>query len=216
MRNYSETLLDPSKCVLLVIDHQPQMYFGVESVTRGCIMNNITGLVKAAQTFNVPVILTTVEAKSFSGMLASKIQQLSPKMIPIDRTNINSWEDANLKRAVESTGKKDVIISGLWTEACVAFPALCMKKDGYNVYVAVDACGGASVDAHDMAVQRMTQAGIIPVTWLQVMLEFQRDWNNKDNYDAVMQIIKDHSTAYGLSVEYSETMVNDKSMLVYQ
>ena len=216
MRNYPDCLLDPEQSMVIIIDHQPQMYFGVESVTRGCILNSVTGLVKAAQTFKVPVILATVEAKSFSGMLASKVQELSPEIVPIDRTNINSWEDMNLKKAVESTGKKDVLISGLWTEACVAFPALCMKKDGYNVYVVADACGGASAEAHGTAMQRMIQAGIVPVTWLHVMLEFQRDWNNKDTYGAVMQIIKDHSTAYGLGVEYSETMVSKENMLVYQ
>ncbi|MDR1559778.1 MAG: isochorismatase family protein, partial [Clostridiales bacterium] len=128
MRNYPETLLDPTRAALVVIDHQPQMYFGVESATRGRILNNTTGLVKAAQVFNVPVILTTVEARTFSGLLASKIQQLSPKTVPIDRTSINAWEDKNLRKAVESTGRKDVILAGLWTEACVTYPALCMKK----------------------------------------------------------------------------------------
>ncbi|MDR1688419.1 MAG: hydrolase [Clostridiales bacterium] len=207
MRNYPETLLDPESCAVLIIDHEPQMYFGVESHTRTSIENNAAALAKAAQLFGVPCILTTVEAKTFSGFLYSKIQQVYPKAVPIDRTSINSWEDANLKKAVTATNRKKIVIAGLWTEACVTFPALCMKKDGYDVYVASDACGGASKETHDMAMQRMIQAGVKPMTWMQVMLEWQRDWNNKDTYNGVMTIVKDHGGAYGLGVEYVETML---------
>ena len=207
MRNYPDTLLDPEKCVVIIIDHEPQMYFGVESTSRCAIENNVTGLAKAAALFKVPCILTTVEAQSFSGLTASKIQQVYPGVQPIDRTTINSWEDQNLKKAVEGSGRKKAVLAGLWTEACVAFPALSMKHDGYDVYVVTDACGGASKEAHDMAVLRMTQAGVKPVTWMQVMLEWQRDWSNKDTYDGVMSIVKDHGGAYGLGVEYAETML---------
>ena len=112
-----------------------------------------------------------------------------------------------MKKAVEGTGKKKLILAGLWTEACITFPALSAKLDGYEVFVVADACAGASKAAHDMAMLRMTQADIIPVTWQQVMLEFQRDWNNKDTYDKVMAIVKEFSGAYGLGVEYAETML---------
>lgn len=207
MRAYQESLLDPTQCAIVIIDHQPQMYFGIESHSRGCVLNNVTALAKAAQVFGVPCILTTVSAQSFSGYLVAKIQQVYPTVTPIDRTLINAWEDANLKKAVEDTGKKKLILAGLWTEACITFPALSAKQDGYEVFVATDACGGASKEAHDMAVLRMVQSGIVPVTWQQVMLEFQRDWNNKDTYDKVMNIVKEFSGAYGLGVEYSETML---------
>lgn len=206
MRNYSETLLDPDLSVVIIIDHQPQMYFGVESTPRCEIENNVVGLAKAAQLFKVPCILTTVEAKSFSGYMFSKLQQVYPQVAPIDRSSINSWEDQNLKKAVEGTNRKKAIIAGLWTEACVAFPALSMRSDGYDVYVVTDASGGASTEAHNMAVMRMVQAGIKPVTWMQVMLEWQRDWNNKETYDGVLSIVKEHGGAYGLGVEYSESM----------
>ncbi|MDR1663587.1 MAG: hydrolase [Clostridiales bacterium] len=209
MRNYPETLLDPEQSAVVIIDHQPQMYFGVEGASRSAIENNVTGLAKAAQLFNVPCILTTVEAKSFSGYMYSKVQQVYPKIKPIDRTSINAWEDANFKKAVEGTSRKKVIIAGLWTEACVTFPALCMKYDGYDVYVATDACGGATKEAHDMAVQRMIQAEVKPVTWMQVMIEWQRNWNNKDTYNGVMTIVKDHGGAYGLGVEYAESMLKN-------
>jgi nicotinamidase-related amidase len=207
MRNYPEALLSPEQSTVVVIDHQPQMYFGVESHTRTSVQNSVLGLAKAAQVFDVPCILTTVEAQSFSGYMYSKLQAVYPQTVPIDRSSINSWEDANLKRAVENTGRNKIILAGLWTEACVLFPALCMKQDGYDVYFVTDACGGASKEAHDMAVLRMVQAGCKPVTWLQVMLEWQRDWNNRDTYDAVMTVIKDHAGAYGLGVEYAETML---------
>ncbi|MDR1706298.1 MAG: hydrolase [Clostridiales bacterium] len=207
MRKYPDTLLDPAQSAVIIIDHQPQMYFGVESASRATIENNIVGLAKAAQLFNVPCILTTVEAKSFSGYMYSKLQDVYLDVTPIDRTAINAWEDVNLKKAVEETGRKKVVIAGLWTEACVAFPALCMRKDGYDVYVAADACGGATKDAHDMAILRMTQAGVKPMTWMQVLIEWQRDWNNKDTYDGVMSIVKEYGGAYGLGVEYAESIL---------
>ncbi|MDR1668423.1 MAG: hydrolase [Oscillospiraceae bacterium] len=207
MRNYPETLLDPAHSVVVIIDHQPQMYFGVESAPRNTIENNVTALAKAAQLFAVPCILTTVEAQSFSGFQIAKVQGVYPGVTPIDRTCINAWEDANLKKAVEGTGRKKVVLAGLWTEACITFPALCMKRDGYDVHIATDACGGASKEAHSMAVLRMTQAGIKPLTWMQVMLEWQRDWANKDTYNGVLAIVKEYGGAYGLGVEYSDSMV---------
>jgi nicotinamidase-related amidase len=206
-RNYPEVLLDPEKTAVVIIDHQPQMYFGVQGACRTIIENNVIGLAKAAKVFKVPCILTTVAAKTFSGYIYSKLQQVYPDFVPIDRTSINSWEDENLKKAVKDTGKKNIVLAGLWTEACVLFPALSMMKDGYKVFVATDACGGASEQAHDMAIQRMVQAGASPCTWMQIMLEFQRDWNNKETYEDVMTIVKEHGGAYGLGVEYQETML---------
>lgn len=207
MRNYNECLLDPAQSVLAIIDHQPQMYFGIESHCRTSVENNVTGLAKAAQLFGVPCILSTVEAQTFSGYLYCKVQRIYPQITPIDRTSLNAWEDANFKKAVEGTKRKKIILAGLWTEACVLFPALSLKNDGYDVYAVTDACGGASKEAHDMAVIRMTQAGVKPVTWMQVMLEWQRDWSHKDTYDGALGIIKEHGGAYGLGVEYVETML---------
>jgi nicotinamidase-related amidase len=208
MLNYQECLLDPSQCVVAVIDHQPQMYFGVESATRGSVENNVLGLVKAARLFDVPCILTTVAATEFSGPLAAKIQSVYPQTTPIDRTCINAWEDKRFKDAVISTGKKNILLAGLWTEACVTFPALCMKQDGYAVYVVSDACTGASTQAHEAAMNRMIQERVVPMTWQLPMLEWQRDWNNKSTYDGVMSIVEEHGGAYGLGVEYAESMVS--------
>ena len=209
MRNYPHVLLDPEQTVLLIIDHQPQMYFGVENESRRVIQNNTVGLAKAAKLFDVPCILTTVAADTFSGKLYSKLQELYPQITPIDRNSINSWEDENVKKAVMATGRKKIVLAGLWTEACITFPALCMKYEGYDVYVATDACGGATKDAHDMAILRMSQIGVVPMNWMQVTLEWQRSWSNLETYDGVMSIMKEHSGAYGLGIEYAETMVEN-------
>ena len=200
MRNYSNSLLDPDESVILIIDEQPAMFFAVEGKNRENVMNNVVGLAKTARSFNVPCILSTVESKKFSGELYSKVKSLYPKVNPIDRTSINAWEDNNFKRAVSETGKKKLIIAGLWTEVCVTFPALSALEDGYQVYIVTDACAGVSKEAHDMAVIRMAQAGAVPVTWMQVLLEFQKDWSNQETYTKVMSIAKENGGVYGLMV----------------
>lgn len=208
MRNYSNSLLDPDESVILIIDEQPAMFFAAEGKNRENVMNNVVGLAKTARSFNVPCILSTVESKKFSGELYSKVKSLYPKVNPIDRTSINAWEDNNFKRAVSETGKKKLIIAGLWTEVCVTFPALSALEDGYQVYIVTDACAGVSKEAHDMAVIRMAQAGAVPVTWMQVLLEFQKDWSNEETYTKVMSIAKENGGVYGLMVEYAESMLN--------
>ncbi|MDR0898031.1 MAG: hydrolase [Oscillospiraceae bacterium] len=207
MRNYQNALLDPNQCVMLIVDEQPQMFFGVENASRTRILNNVVALAKAAKVFGVPCILTTIAAQTFSGPMTAKLLEVYPGVQPIDRTCINAWEDNNVRRAIDGTGRKKLIIAGLWTEACVTFPTLCAMQDGFDVYVVSDASGGATKEAHDMAMQRMIQSGAKPMTWQQVMLEFQRDWANLDTYDQVMTIVKDMSGAYGLGVEYAEAMV---------
>ncbi len=201
-------LLNPDNCTVIFIDHQPQMSFGVASIDRHLLMNNVLGLAKAAKAFNVPTILTTVETESFSGQMWPQLLDIFPTHAPIERTSMNSWEDSNFVAQVEKIGRKKLVIAALWTEVCLAFPALEAMKAGYEVYAAVDASGGTSVVAHDMAIQRITHAGAVPVTWQQVLLEFQRDWARKDTYDAVIEIVKEHSGAYGMGVEYAYTMVH--------
>jgi nicotinamidase-related amidase len=206
MRNYPEYLLDPSRVAVALIDHQPQMYFGVSSDARGAIKNNAAMLLEAAKVFSVPCILTTVTAATFAGGLISELRDVLPAAQVIDRTTLNAWEDANFKKAVQNTGRREIILAGLWTEICVTLPALTMMADGYKVYAAVDACGGASRTAHRAAVERMLQSGVIPLTAQQVLLELQRDWGDKTTYSQVMGVVKAHGGAYGLGVEYTETM----------
>ena len=201
-------LLDPQNSTLIFIDHQPQMSFGVANIDRQQLKNNTVALAKAGKIFNVPVIYTSVETESFSGYIWPELLAVHPASKPIERTSMNSWEDAKFVEAVEKAGRKKLIISALWTEVCLTFPALMAMKEGYEVYVVTDTSGGTSVDAHERSVQRMVQAGAIPVTWQQVLLEYQRDWSRKESYDAVMDLVREHSGAYGMGVDYAYTMVH--------
>lgn len=199
-------LLTPNNCILALIDHQPQMFFGVESADRETIMNNVVGLAKAAKIFKVPTILTTVAAKTFSGPLIPQLQAVFPDQKPIDRTTMNSWEDKNFVAAVEKTGRKKIVMAALWTEVCLAFPAISAIKDGYEVYAVVDASAATTLEAHNMAIQRMIQIGVIPLTWVQFFCELQRDWARQETYAAVMDLAKEHGGAYGAGVFYAQSM----------
>jgi nicotinamidase-related amidase len=201
-------LLTPDNCVVTLIDLQPQMLFGVANFDRQTIINNNVALAKAARVFGVPVVLSTVETKSFSGNMWPQVQAIFPNQVPIERTTMNSWDDQNFVAAIEKSGRKKIVLTGLWTETCVALPTVQSIHDGYEVYVVEDCCGDVSQLAHDNAMKRVIQAGAKPVTALSVMLEWQRDWAEKDAYDAVMDIVKTHFGAYGVGVEYAYTMVH--------
>ncbi|MGO3437645.1 MAG: hydrolase [Serratia liquefaciens] len=201
-------LLDKDNSALIFIDHQPQMSFGVANIDRQQLKNNVVGLAKAGKIFNVPTLFTSVETESFSGYIWPELLAVHPEITPIERTSMNSWEDAAFVKAVEATGRKKLVISALWTEVCLTFPALMALEAGYEVYVVTDTSGGTSVDAHERSIDRMVQAGAIPVTWQQVLLEYQRDWARKETYDAVMELVREHSGAYGIGVDYAYTMVH--------
>ena len=201
-------LLDKDNSALIFIDHQPQMAFGVANIDRQQLKNNVVGLAKAGKIFNVPTLFTSVETESFSGYIWPELLAVHPEITPIERTSMNSWEDAAFVKAVEATGRKKLVISALWTEVCLTFPALMALEAGYEVYVVTDTSGGTSVDAHERSIDRMVQAGAVPVTWQQVLLEYQRDWVRKDTYDAVMALVREHSGAYGMGVDYAYTMVH--------
>jgi len=208
MNKSSLDLLTPNNCTLALIDHEPQMFFGVQSTDRETIINNVEGLAKAAKIFKVPTILTTVAAKSFSGPLIPQLQAVFPDQKPIDRTTMNSWEDKNFVAAIEKTNRKKIVMAALWTEVCLAFPAISAIQAGYDVYAVVDASGASTKEAHKTAIKRMTQVGVIPVTWLQVLCEWQRDWARQETYPAVMKLLKEHAGAYGSGVFYVETMID--------
>jgi nicotinamidase-related amidase len=201
-------LLTPDNCVVTLIDLQPQMLFGVANFDRQAIINNNVALSKAARVFEVPVVLSTVETQSFSGNIWPQIQAIFPNQVPIERSSMNSWDDQHFVAAIEKTGRKKIVLAGLWTETCVALPTVQAIHDSYDVYVVEDCCGDVSQLAHENAMQRVIQAGAKPVTALSVMLEWQRDWAARDTYDAVMDIAKTHFGAYGVGVEYAYTMVH--------
>jgi nicotinamidase-related amidase len=201
-------LLTPDNCVVAIIDLQPQMLFGVANFDRQSIINNNVLLAKAASVFDVPVVLSTVETKSFSGNMWPQVQAVFPNQVPIERSTMNSWDDKHFVAAIERSGRKKIVLTGLWTETCVALATVQALHDGYEVYVVEDCCGDVSQLSHDNAMKRLIQAGAKPVTALSVMLEWQRDWALRDTYDAVMDIVKTHGGAYGMGVEYAYTMVH--------
>ena len=180
------------------------MAFARRSIDGQTLVNNVTGLAKSAKVFNVPTVLTTVAAKSFSGPLFPTVQTVFPNIKPIDRTTMNSWEDQSFLDAVKKTGRKKLVMAALWTEVCLATAALSGMDDGYEVYIVTDASGGVTTEAHDMAIKRMVQ-----VTWLQVLLEWQRDWPRQETYDAVLAVAKEHGGAYGQGIGYAKSMLGE-------
>lgn len=209
-QNGNTGLMEPDECVLLLIDHQPQMTFAVRSHEVVLLMEQTVALAKAARLFEVPCVLTTVAAKTFSGDLWPELQALFPEQGPIDRTNMNAWEDAGVRAAVERTGRRKVVLAGLWTEVCAAFPTLDMLREGYEVRIVTDACGDISAEAHERAVQRAIQAGAIPMTALQVLFEWQRDWGRMETYAGAIEILVDHS-AYGVGVRYAKSILGEQA-----
>jgi nicotinamidase-related amidase len=202
-------LLTPHNCQLIFIDQQPQMAFGVQSIDRQVLKNNTVALAKAAKIFNIPTTITSVETSSFSGYTYPELLDVFPSQKLLERSSMNSWDDQKVRDALAANGRKKVIVSGLWTEVCnLGFALSAMDEGGYEIYMVADASGGTSQEAHDYAMQRMIQAGVVPVTWQQVLLEWQRDWAHKDTYDAVMALVKEHSGAYGMGVDYAYTMVH--------
>ncbi|MBO9542544.1 hydrolase [bacterium] len=186
------------------------MFFGIQSIDRQTLLNNTIGLAKAAKVFKVPTILTTVAAESFSGALMPELQAVFPNQKPIDRTSMNAWEDSNLRTAVEKTNRKKLVFAALWTEVCLVFPVISALEAGYEVYVITDACGATTAMAHDMAMQRVIQAGAVPMTWLQFMCELQRDWARTETYDAVLNVAEEHAGAYGIGIQYAKAMFGGK------
>jgi nicotinamidase-related amidase len=168
-------LLTPQNSALLLIDHQPFQFANLHSHEPSIIINNVVGLSKAAKIFKVPTILTTV-VEERGGYLIKGIQDVFPEQKPIDRTFINTWEDPKVVDAVKKTGRKKIIMAGLWSEICLAMPAIQAQGEGFEVYAVTDASGGVSPEAHEMAVRRMVMAGVVPITWLAVVSEWQRDW----------------------------------------
>ena len=199
-----QQMLSPSDCALALIDFQPAMFQGVQSHDRKVIVDNVQVLARASKLFNVPTIITTVARDSFSGPFMPEVTEgIYPGKTVIDRTSINSWLNEEFRRAVEATGRKRFVLAGLWTGACVNFPTLDMLKAGYEIFIVADACGDTSAEAHERAMQRMVQAGAVPITSLQFIFELQQDWARGETYDGVMEILKS-LTPYGIQVRFSK------------
>jgi nicotinamidase-related amidase len=206
-QNRIQPLLTPDAATLVLVDYQPQMAFAVKNIDGQTLINNAVGLAKTAKVFGIPTILTTVAEKSFSGPTWSQLTDALPGVQSYDRTSMNCWEDKAVRAAIEKIGRKTVIFGGLWTTACINFPTIQMLQEGYSVYVVADACGDVSTAAHEHSVSRMVQAGAVPMTWLQVLLELQRDWARQETYDAVVKIAIEHSGAYGIGLQYAHAVL---------
>lgn len=197
--------LTPENSVVLLIDYQPQYAFSTRSTDIDSLVNNAVGLAKAAHAFKVPTVVTTITAKAFAGPLLQPIRAATD-IDPIDRTVINAWHDERVVKAVKATGRKKIVMAGLWTDNCVMLPALNALAEGFEVYVVTDASGDYDPPSHERAIQRLVQAGAIPITWLPVMLEWQADWARSETSGAVNQIIREHAAAMSAGAQYRQAM----------
>lgn len=199
-------LLSPTDHALIMIDFQSQMSFATKSIDAVLLRNNAALVAHAAAGFKVPAILTTVAEKSFSGPMFSEISDAFPRQAMLDRTSMNTWEDAAVIDELNRIGKRRLVICGLWTSVCIVGPALTALDQGFEVYVIADACGDVSDEAHDRAMDRMVQAGARPMTSLQYLLELQRDWARGETYDLTTGIARKFGGAYGLGIIYAKSM----------
>ena len=191
-------LLRPEDSILVLIDHQPYQFTNLNSHEPTMIVNNVIGLAKTAKVFNVPTVLTTV-IEERGGYLIKGLQDVFPEQKPINRTFINTWEDPNVTDIVKKSGRKQLVLAALWTEICLAMPAIQALGEGYDVFVVTDASGGVSAESHDMAVRRMAAAGAVPITWLAVMAEWQRDWAREKTATALAGVLAEHGGASGVA-----------------
>jgi nicotinamidase-related amidase len=204
----SSELLSPDNHALVLIDFEGQMAFATNNIDIVRLRNNTAIIAGASKIFNVPTVVTTVAERSFSGPVFPEIMEFYPATSNyIDRTTMNIWEDINAYKAIIGKGKKKIVFAGLWTSVCIVGPALSAKAEGFDVYIITDACGDVSKEAHDIAVERMKQAGIKPMTSVQYLLELQRDWARKSTYTPVNDLIKKYGGAYGIGVQYAQDML---------
>lgn len=201
-----KSLISPTDHALILIDFQSQMALATKSISAELLRNNAALISRAAKSFNVPTILTTVASKSFSGPMFTEIADAFPGQAMLDRTSMNTWEDAAVIAEVNRIGKERLVMAGLWTSVCIVGPVASAIDQGFDVYFVSDACGDVSEEAHERAVQRMIQLGAKPMTSVQYLLEMQRDWARTDTYDSTTGIAKQFGGAYGLGITYAKTM----------
>jgi nicotinamidase-related amidase len=203
-----DILLKPEECVTLLVDFQAGLGFGVESVPRQVVLNNAVALARTASAFKVPVIASTSASRVYSGPLLPALQEALPSVKAIERRNMNVWEDDPARNAVVATNRKRLIIAGFLTEACVSFPALSALKDGFEVFVVGDACGGLTPQSHELALRRLDQAGARLTSWIQILLEFQRDWTRHETYEAARAVVEANGGGYGMGLAYAREMIH--------
>ncbi len=202
-----QALLRPQDSIMVLIDHQPYQFANLHSHEPMLVSNNVVGLAKAAKVYNVPTILTTV-LEERGGHLIKALQDVYPEQKPIDRTFINTWEDPAVTDIVKKSGRKQLILAALWTEVCLAMPTIQALGEGYDVFIVTDASGGVSAEAHEMAVRRMVQAGAVPITWMAVCAEWQRDWARADTAAAFTDVLRDHGGSSGIAYAWEVQLLS--------
>jgi nicotinamidase-related amidase len=186
----ADHLLSPQNSALIIIDYQPLQVGSVASMDRRELVTNITAVTRLAKLFQLPIVLSTVNVQARGNEpTIHQLRELLPGAAELDRTTINAWEDVEFKQAVEGTGRKRLIMTALWTEACLCFPALDALREGYAVHMVVDAVGGTSRDAHGAALRRLEQAGAVPTSWVQLACELQRDWRRTETAAEFSEIL---------------------------
>lgn len=206
MTDHATHLLEPKDCAVLFADQQAGLAFGVGSVDRQVLLNNVIALAKTAMAFSLPVIASTSATKVYSGPLMPAIGAVLPRVVPIDRRSMNVWEDDTAREAILATGRRRLVVSGLLTEACVSFTV--PLAAGLEVFVVGDACGGLTAAGHDLALRRMEAAGARPTSWIQILLELQRDWTRRETYDRARAIVEAHGGGYGIGLSYARDMIH--------
>ena len=201
-------LLTPDRCVFALIDQQAGLAFGVSSIDRQVLLSNTVALAKTAHAFSVPIIISTSASKVYSGPLIPAIAAVLPDRRVFERHNMNLWEDEAAHAALVATGHRTLLVSGLLTEACVSFPVLSALAEQYEVFVVADACGGLTPTSHELALHRMQAAGARMTSWIQVLLEFQRDWTRHETYEAARGIVEAHAGGYGIGLAYARDMIH--------
>ncbi len=204
----STKLLNADSSALLLIDHQAGLAFGVGSSDRQVLISNTIALARTAVVFGVPIVASTSASRVYSGPLMPAIASVLPSVQPIERRSMNVWEDENARKAVETTGRKRLLVSGLLTEACVTLSVLSALDAGYEVFVVADTCGGLTLISHDLALRRMEAAGARLTSWIQVLLELQRDWTRPATYDGARNIVETYGGGYGIGLAYAREMIH--------
>ena len=206
----ADKLLNPTNHALVLVDFEGQMIFPVKSTPINEFRDNVAIVAGASKIFNIPTVVSTVAEKSFSGPVMPELQEYYPIATSnyIDRTTMNCWEDTNAYKAITGKGKKKLVFGGLWTSVCIVDPVLSAIEEGYTTYIITDICGDVSPEAHQMAINRMIQAGAIPMTAIQYILELQRDWARGETYDAVTSLIQKHGGSYGIGIHYAKGMIS--------
>jgi len=202
-----QDLLTPQNAALVLLDQQAGLQFAVQSMERQTLLNNSVALLESAQAFALPIVISTSASKVYSGPLLPDLHALVPDHPVLERRNMNAWEDETVRAAIEATGRKKLIFSGMLTEACISFAVLSAMEAGYECYVVGDACGGLTLTGHDLAMQRMAGKGAQLTSWVQVLLELQRDWTRHETYDAARAVIEKNGGGYGVGLRYAKQML---------